>query len=383
MEQYNFIDGYMDWVKNGKHGALTDACDAYTKATAYMVLAQMANRKFYIPFGVEKIYCNLWLILVGQSSFSRKSTSVKLGMRILKQVMKYVEFPDNFSIQKFLERLENQPQGICVVDEFIAFYKMMTRGYNMGATDLFTSLYDSGKEEYVKSLKSGTYIVKNPFINIFGGVVLEKLESNIKEDDLTGGFLYRFFFVVSPPRTKDLDIMGKSDKGKEKQLVSHLLEIQKQEPTELRLSSASEAKYRHFHKEVMEMYREQENLSPFVARLLTDVHKFAILEHLAVRENIGKKVIEETAMNKAVESTKQFIETTSLLFEDIATTPYQKRRRTVLNLLEKSGGETTESELLGILKWQDTMLNSTLRTLRKEQRITRADDRITLTREVE
>jgi len=378
--EYNFIAEYINWVKNGKYGALTDACDAYTKASAYMVLAQMAGRKFYIPSGVEKLYCNLWLVLVGQSSFSRKSTSIKLGIRILKQVIPNVEFPDNFSIQEFLERLEGQPQGLCMVDEFIAFYKMLTRGYNMGATDIFTSLYDSGKEKYVKALKSGLYVIRNPFINIFGGTVLEKLETNIKHEDLTGGFLYRFFFVVSPPKQESLEIMGKSDEGKEKQLVSHLTKIQEQEPTELHLSDTAQLKYRHFYRETMDKYREQENLSSFIARLLTDSHKFAIIEHLADQSNIGKDEISGETMDKAIQSTKQFIETTTLLFNDLATTAYQQRRRTVLKLLQKKN-TMTESELLGTLKWTDTNLGSTLRTLKKEQRITIFDDEIKLTKE--
>jgi len=50
-----------------------------------------------------------------------------------------------------------------------------------------------------------------------------------------------------------------------------------------------------------------------------------------------------------------------------------------LKLLQKKN-TMTESELLGTLKWTDTNLGSTLRTLKKEQRITISDDEITLTK---
>ena len=67
----------------------TGGTPAYHLAVAIATASAMTNRQFYMYLGDDKIYTNMWLVLVGRSSVARKTTTINAGRRLLSEV-----FPD-------------------------------------------------------------------------------------------------------------------------------------------------------------------------------------------------------------------------------------------------------------------------------------------------
>src|SRR5688500_6053300 len=54
----------------------SDAPRVYQVACAMSVLSTVVSNRIWLPFGGQSVYCNLWVLILGPSSFYRKSTCI-------------------------------------------------------------------------------------------------------------------------------------------------------------------------------------------------------------------------------------------------------------------------------------------------------------------
>src|SRR6185437_12922248 len=62
---------------------LTDAPQTYHLAVGLAVFAALLGNRVSIPFGPRPLFPNLFVALLGRSTFSRKTTSIAIGQRLL------------------------------------------------------------------------------------------------------------------------------------------------------------------------------------------------------------------------------------------------------------------------------------------------------------
>jgi hypothetical protein len=55
----------------------TDAPREYLVACGLVTVGTVLSHRVYLPFGGDRIYPNLWVVLLGPSSTYRKTTTVK------------------------------------------------------------------------------------------------------------------------------------------------------------------------------------------------------------------------------------------------------------------------------------------------------------------
>ena len=109
----DFVNDYMEYAST-----LTDAPDEFHNFMALGILSTVIGNQAYIPFGTNRIYPNLWIILLAQSSFFRKSTSLTLGTRLLRDMHKGgLILPDEFSREQLVQNLAKQSRGLFVWSE--------------------------------------------------------------------------------------------------------------------------------------------------------------------------------------------------------------------------------------------------------------------------
>jgi len=377
---YDFVNSFIDWVQKGTGPRgeiipLTDAPKVYLKYVALQMLSAAVGRKYYINYGARDLFSNLWLILIGRSSFFRKSTSIALGMKILEKVNKNCKFPNEFSMEELIAELDEKAQGIFVIDEFSSFYAQFGRTYMQGGVSILTELYDR-YSTFERRTRSGEFTIINPFISIFSATTLESLENELKSRDLRNGFLARFHFVIAREKELHIEIPGESNRKDEDTLVEYLREIGKKNSMKLKLSDSANSSYKKYYAKILEVYKSElkNGLSAFITRLLTSTLKFSILFHLSSKEEANKEEISKESMERATECSDELIKNVIRLFGDMAFTPYQERRRKILETITVNNRKTEDKDFEGIdrsrlmrkLRLSSAQLDEAIKSLREE-----------------
>ena len=365
----DFVSAFLDWVHNGKNGVpLTDSPDIYLEHMAYWALSTAVRRGQYLEYGARKLYPNIWVTLIGKSSFYRKSTAMALGVRLIQQIDRKAIYPNEFSLEQLLEVLRDRPQGSFVVDEFSTFYGQFGRSYMGGSSgiSLITELFDRFLP-YTRSLKDIEFRIDNPFINFISATTLSSLENVIKTPDIRGGFLPRFYFVFARHKNVDVKIPGESDVKKEQELVAFLRNVRTLNGR-LFLSKEAVDVYNAFYVSTKKVYAAdlRNGISPFITRLLTACLKFATLTHISMEER-KDNMISGAAMQKAVDITADLMKDVRYLFTNMALTPFQELRRKVIESFNKFNEEwLPHSKLLRDVRMSASQLRLVMETLEQE-----------------
>jgi hypothetical protein len=152
-------------------------------------------------------YCQIWSVLVGKSSVSRKSTCLRLANRTLlpyHNSLKKLEAQErmvneliisNVTNAKLVSLLAVNPVRLLEFHEFGSLLKSTAQSYNMGMKENLTSLYD-GDSKTICNMERTERII-NPAISISGasteGWILGGFQNAAEQDS---GFLQRFIFCL-------------------------------------------------------------------------------------------------------------------------------------------------------------------------------------------
>ena len=283
----------------------TDAPVEFHLASGLGVLAAATgNRRWRISWGDVTVYPNLWVVLVAPSSFWRKSTSISLAERLLRDSDPKAVLPSDFSRERFLEILADRADGLLSLKEFGAFLAALGRDYMGGMKETLTELYD-GPSEYTRALKSGVITVRNPALTILAATTLDWLESRISDGDLAGGFLGRFLFVTATEKASPKGLTDAMDFGVRNRLVAQLHRLSDRPSEEVRVEPAA----RDLLDEWMagweaEVGREHHasDLTGFAVRLQTYALKLSMLYRVSwcLDSDEDDRVVDERSVSRAI-----------------------------------------------------------------------------------
>lgn len=196
-----FLKSYVDYASS-----LTDAPPIFHLAVGLAVLsAALGRRAWTVGLGGERLFTHHWSVIVGRSSYFRKTTAINIGLGRLKGASPELVHPNDFSKERFLTLLGKSPEGVVPASEFAATLSSFERSYNEGMKEILTELYDA-PEIWRRELKAETITVNHPTITILGGSTLDWLQKSIKDGDVRGGFAARILFwpATEKPQWKGL-----------------------------------------------------------------------------------------------------------------------------------------------------------------------------------
>lgn len=207
----HFISKYVDhWV--GRNDAYPD----YHFASALSMLSIAADRIIGVPTkNMGMIRTNLWILMLGVSSFSRKTTALrpvrrftyvgegKLNTPVLNQL------PDTFTPESLIEDLAENQKAFHLKDECAQILSGMNKKtYMVDLRDLFCSLYDGdpfSRKLRTKVGQSSYFRADNPYLSMQWATTPDNFYKSTSILDATSGFLLRFL-PVFPQYPKE--IMG-------------------------------------------------------------------------------------------------------------------------------------------------------------------------------
>jgi len=158
MENRNFIDEYRDWATSKTDGAI-----AYQNASAWTLLSCVFSDTGYAVPKFGKMGLNLWFMVLGETTLTRKSTSRNLMLRAVRQYEKFSGYQIDIGSDATPEGLtsilaERDGQtSLLHRDEVQGMFKdFINKTYMASAAERFTELYDGHVPVTIRSSKGKT-----------------------------------------------------------------------------------------------------------------------------------------------------------------------------------------------------------------------------------
>jgi len=188
-----FLDTYSDWAKE-----VTDAVVQFHDLSAMILLSSIIANYVRLEAAYGVIVPNLWGMILGESTVTRKSTAMRMPMDMLLAIDSEIIMATDGSPEGLLSGLSSRPNKVSIFykDELSGFFTSINnKDYLAGMPETLTHLYDV-RSVYNRRLRKEVIRIENAAFVFFGGGIADKVYEYISEDYITSGFMPRFLIIA-------------------------------------------------------------------------------------------------------------------------------------------------------------------------------------------
>jgi hypothetical protein len=286
-------------------------------------LASALQRKVSLPFGLDRLYPNLYVMLVAAPGECRKSVPMKLHQKLLNEIEipMFADTPTKRSFTRSLADIgetckydlpcgETVPQSAMTIisKEFSSFLATDPKGM----IEILTDLYDSHDEWEYKTDGSGQDKLFNVCINAEIATTPKWMMTNLPEGAIGGGFTSRFVIVYGDKKHKWLSLPPEPPKGLYKNLVADLKHIGSLSGT-FRWEKAAYERYDEWYRSIEQTQRnlKDDRLRGFVSRMHTMMLKVAMILQVSSSDDL---IITATNISRSIRMMDEVLTTASGAF---------------------------------------------------------------------
>jgi hypothetical protein len=186
---------------HAKHAAgRTDGHVIMQVGAAIAAITQTIPSDLKLPWGTSN-YHNLYILLIGESSETRKTEAVNIAHAIVEAAIPNAVGENPGSWEGLIDSLRERPQQLLFWGEFSSALAAAQRGYLLPLKNTLTEAYDGRTlgRNTVGERKAGRVTqVKNPRLSILAAIDPFYLERLTEEVDWRSGFLGRFLTFWAP-----------------------------------------------------------------------------------------------------------------------------------------------------------------------------------------
>ncbi len=308
----SLVDEYYEWASKA-----TDAAPQYHVATGIIILSSLlsGSLRLYTQYG--EIKPNLWVMIMGDTTTSRKSTSMEMGTDILDDINPECLLATDGTIEGLLAAMTNRSSKVSLFhrDEVSGLLLAMDKkDYNAGMLEAFTKLYDGKRMRRI--LRKEQIEVRDPVFVMLTGGTRTGIFSALSSAHISSGFAPRFVYISAeqdPSRRRGLGPRTINSNEKRIKLVSKFEDVYLQYndtgstdpfalPKKVEVSLTEEAwqAYNHYDFMLVDLADKSsipEFLTPMMARLSMSGLKIAML--LAASRGDEKIVVDVPDIIKA------------------------------------------------------------------------------------
>lgn len=292
----NWIAGYLKYTAN------TEAPTRFHWWTAISTIAGALQRKVYLDMHSFEWVPNFYIVLVGPAGLVTKSTSLRLGEKLLRGVRKVRFGSQSGSWQALaMEIADTGHMSIagglhtCPISYFISEFGTFFDPTNREQIDFFVDSWDAQRTSFTRTTKSsGKMEIHCPCVNILAGTTPTWVRENFTPTMISGGFASRVIFVRGAAKAQFIPYPNRSPQAEDfttlqKQLTADLVEINKLEGP-MTLTEDAYEWGTNWYKEHYTLKRQLvgERFDGFYARKQTHLHKLAMI--LSIAEGDSMKV---------------------------------------------------------------------------------------------
>ena len=198
-----FVDQFVDWCAYRS----PDHARSYSHALAWGVLSCAYGNLAYLDSQYGKIPLNLWLIIAGDSTRTRKSTVVNLALKVVHgletQTSSTIDIGSDATAEKLITELGGRDKQVSLltIDEIQGFFRELSaRQYRIGTKEKYTKLYDGNVPVVLRATQgSGNLNRAETVFNLWGIGIHDQIVTSLTREDFLSGFMYRTTWAISPP----------------------------------------------------------------------------------------------------------------------------------------------------------------------------------------
>lgn len=284
----NIISRWISYMEK-----ITDAYPEYNLGGILALLSIITKRKAVIQITPAPIFPNLWILLIGESTISRKSTCVNaiknMGIKI--QLNDYL-CPDDFTPESLIKVLQIHGQKIFIQEEFEEFFGQLSKDYKAGLAGTLCKLYEN-VPIFSRELMSKSFLVQNVYLPILTATTIETFKGNREIDiHIKNGFFARFLYIFPKrqKKLKNMELLTKEIINEREELTAWLRDLSKlfdeidiNSPKDVTISEDALNLYHSWiakKEKLMLTSSLKDNQLRFLGRLAPNVLKIAFLHHI-------------------------------------------------------------------------------------------------------
>jgi hypothetical protein len=284
----NWIDGYMLYTQH------SEAPEEFHKWTAIGTIAGALRRRVWFHMGYFSWYPNFFMFFVAPPGVVSKSTTISLGVDILREVPGIHFGPSSITWQALIRALENAQEDVVHNDEFNPMACLTIPVTELGTfldprnremIDVLVDLWDGKTGAWEKVTKTGSSeMIVNPWIHIMGCTTPSWIAENFGDYFFGGGLASRSVMIyadrkrelIAYPHRRFDDKMGEL----KSRLIHDLIEISNlygQFDATEEAYNWGELWYKRHWNEDEHSHIEGDKFKAYLARKQTHIHKVAMI----------------------------------------------------------------------------------------------------------
>jgi molybdopterin converting factor small subunit len=227
----DWLTGYIQYTR-GSEPPL-----AYHTWLGVSMIAGALQRKAYLQMGFEKIFPNMYIVLVGPSGRARKGIALGIGKDLLSNISGVVMTSENATREALIRCMKGAVINSLMPDGKVIFHCSVTcfseeLSVFLGQNDIkflasLTDWYDSKDNWTYETKSTGKDHLQGLCFNLLGATAPEWLQSMLPQEAIGGGFTSRVIFVVEEQKSKTVPehILSDEEKTIREALISDLTKI--------------------------------------------------------------------------------------------------------------------------------------------------------------
>lgn len=199
------VDEYREWATMA-----TDAIPDFHNLCILTGLSAIISNSVKLKTSFGDVTPNIWGLLLGKSTITRKTTAMRLVMDFLLGMDKELLVATEATAEGLLMGVAERPNKTSIFhrDEISGMFASMTkREYMTGFQEVLTALYDA-PPVLVKKLSKSVVTIDSPKFVILGGGVPSRIYESVDESFILSGFLPRFLVSYGEANIEDLKPIG-------------------------------------------------------------------------------------------------------------------------------------------------------------------------------
>lgn len=280
---YGFVERSQDYYKKS-----TDARIQYGRAISIQLLGHTLGWETVNLIQPKAVHHNCNVVLIGESTISRKSTVQELGQDVFPEERMMLSEP---TPERFVGELAKDPQRVQFLGEFTGLIKGINSGsYMSRLAELYNDFHGCPKI-YTRGLaehkgKESTFVLNKVYLSVNSTITPAMMKQYLTEELAVGGFLPRWLVVygdaLPKPRKRlapDILKLGESLRYDLQRLYGYKRDLS---------FVLDDGALTRFNEIEAESYKKYEKVMAFVGRYQNYVISFADI--IATSDAVGKMI---------------------------------------------------------------------------------------------
>ncbi len=320
------------------------------------VLAGAMQRECFFEFNpMLKIYPNFYIVLVGDSGKTRKSTALGYGEYFLREVGVPLA-PASLTKERLVEKLdevgkmeaEGEGEELVLLNHnsltgFFSEIALFIRFDDPHMITLLTDVFDCKPDWEWETKTAGKYHIPGAFLNFAGGITPKTLREIFPQLSIDIGLSSRMMFIYENKG----DVVADPRESREAELLREKLLIDLEsiflKTGEFRRTNSNEKLYNKWYEEQRknppDILTQTNYFDGYLGR--RQFHLFKLMMILSMSRS-SEMVLREVDFHKALRILEQAERKMPLTFQTYAETPRAKAMATIEHYIKMNSGITME-----------------------------------------